>query len=146
MLRQSRNSALYVSSRTLFTLAQRSAISAVRSTLGRTNNGHTPLAAITVSFLPGTLAFLAVKAKERAFQEVCRPPSIPLCMILILPQPAPSRLHATIHRSPTMYIRHRVSSFPAIFISVNQSLPLQEADVALLTTSQYQIPPKKYKP
>ncbi|KAI4167688.1 MAG: hypothetical protein LQ343_007007 [Gyalolechia ehrenbergii] len=63
------NSALYVSSRTLFTLAQRSAISAVRSTLGRTNNGHTPLAAITVSFLPGTLAFLAVKAKERAFQE-----------------------------------------------------------------------------
>ncbi|KAL9015625.1 MAG: hypothetical protein Q9185_006982 [Variospora sp. 1 TL-2023] len=63
------NTALYVSSRTLFTLAQRSTIRSIRSTLGRTNNGHTPLAAITVSFLPGALAFLAVRSRERAFQE-----------------------------------------------------------------------------
>ena len=63
------NSALYVSSRTLFTLALRSSKSWIRSTIGRTNNGHTPLAAITVSFLPGGLAFLAVRARERAFQE-----------------------------------------------------------------------------
>lgn len=63
------NTALYVSSRTLFTLAQRSTITSIRSTLGRTNNGHTPLAAITVSFLPGALAFLAVRSRERAFQE-----------------------------------------------------------------------------
>lgn len=63
------NSALYVSSRTLFTLGQRSAISTVRSTIGRTNNGHTPLAAILVSFLPGALAFLAVRSEEKAFRE-----------------------------------------------------------------------------
>lgn len=74
MLRHSSNSALYVSSRTLFTLAQRSAIPTIRSTLGRTNNGHTPLAAIAVSFLPGALAFLAVRARERAFQEVYHVP------------------------------------------------------------------------
>ncbi|KAL8825691.1 MAG: hypothetical protein Q9170_007698 [Blastenia crenularia] len=63
------NSALYVSSRTLFTLSQRSAISIIRSTIGRTNNGHTPIAAILVSFLPGLLAFLAIRYKERGFQE-----------------------------------------------------------------------------
>ncbi|KAL8899594.1 MAG: hypothetical protein Q9207_006116, partial [Kuettlingeria erythrocarpa] len=63
------NSALYVSSRTLFTLALRSNLPIIRSTLGRTNNGHTPLAAITVSFFPGALAFLAVRSKDRAFQE-----------------------------------------------------------------------------
>ncbi|KAI4244030.1 MAG: hypothetical protein L6R42_010584 [Xanthoria sp. 1 TBL-2021] len=66
----SSNSALYVSSRTLFTLAQRSSSPRIRNTIGRTNNGHTPLAAITVSFLPGALAFLAVRAKEIAFQEL----------------------------------------------------------------------------
>ncbi|KAI4218845.1 MAG: hypothetical protein L6R36_008721, partial [Xanthoria steineri] len=64
------NSALYVSSRTLFTLAQRSSFPRIRNTIGRTNNGQTPLAAITVSFLPGALAFLAVRAKEIAFQEL----------------------------------------------------------------------------
>ncbi|KAL8732602.1 MAG: hypothetical protein Q9166_002575 [cf. Caloplaca sp. 2 TL-2023] len=35
-----------------------------------TNNGNTPLAAIAISFLPGALAFLAVRAKQRAFKEV----------------------------------------------------------------------------
>ncbi|KAL8896053.1 MAG: hypothetical protein Q9192_003295, partial [Flavoplaca navasiana] len=64
------NSALYVSSRTLFTLAQRSSYPRIRNTIGRTNNGHTPLAAITVSFLPGALAFLAVRAREMAIQEL----------------------------------------------------------------------------
>ncbi|KAL8738318.1 MAG: hypothetical protein Q9181_000861 [Wetmoreana brouardii] len=64
------NSALYVSSRTLFTLALRSPISSIRKTIGRTNNGHTPLAAITISFLPGALAFLAVRSRERVFQEL----------------------------------------------------------------------------
>ncbi|KAL8686801.1 MAG: hypothetical protein Q9218_006857 [Villophora microphyllina] len=63
------NSALYVSSRTLFTLAQRSSFLSIRKTIGRTNNGHTPLAAITMSFIPGALAFLGVRAGERAFQE-----------------------------------------------------------------------------
>ena len=66
----SSNSALYVSSRTLFTLAQRSSYTRIRNTIGRTNNGHTPLAAITVSFLPGAVAFLAVRAKSMALQEV----------------------------------------------------------------------------
>ena len=65
-----RNSALYVSSRTLFVIAQRSGKQTIRRTLGRTNNGQTPLAAIFVSFLLGLLAFLAVKARNTAFQEV----------------------------------------------------------------------------
>ena len=64
------NSALYVSSRTLFVLAQRSQYQSVRRSLGRTNNGHTPLAAIFASFLPGLLAFLAVKSRDIGFQEV----------------------------------------------------------------------------
>lgn len=63
------NSGLYVSSRTLFVLAQRSQHESVRRTLGRTNNGHTPLAAILASFLPGLLAFLAVKSTDISFQE-----------------------------------------------------------------------------
>ena len=65
-----RNSALYVSSRTLFVLAQRSEHESIRRTLGRTNNGHTPLAAIFASFLPGLLAFLAVKSSDISFNEV----------------------------------------------------------------------------
>ncbi|KAL8961745.1 MAG: hypothetical protein Q9193_001743 [Seirophora villosa] len=63
------NTALYVSSRTLFTLAQRSKITVIRSTIGRTNNGHTPLTAIFVSFLPGALAFLAVKSREAVLRQ-----------------------------------------------------------------------------
>ncbi|KAI4181866.1 MAG: hypothetical protein LQ348_004949 [Seirophora lacunosa] len=63
------NTALYVSSRTLFTLAQRSTITVIRSTVGRTNNGHTPLTAIFVSFLPGALAFLAVKSREAVLRQ-----------------------------------------------------------------------------
>ena len=70
MLSCDRNSALYVSSRTLFVLVQGSEYDFIKRTLGRTNNGHTPLAAIFVSFLPGLLAFLAVKAKDSTFQEV----------------------------------------------------------------------------
>ncbi len=64
------NSALYVSSRTLFFLARNSDIGKVRNTIGKTNNGHTPLAAIFVSFIPGLIAFLAVKARTDGFQEV----------------------------------------------------------------------------
>ena len=67
---QSRNSALYVSSRTLFVLAQRSKFGSIKRTLGRTNNGHTPLVAIFVSFLPGLLAFLAVNSANSTFREV----------------------------------------------------------------------------
>lgn len=70
---RSSNSALYVSSRTLFFLAQKSDIKMVKNTLGRTNNGQTPLAAILVSFLPGGLAFLIVGADKVAFQEVRHP-------------------------------------------------------------------------
>ena len=64
------SSALYVSSRTLFVLSQRSDIELIRRTLGRTNNGHTPLAAIFMSFLPGLLAFFAVRSTDITFQEV----------------------------------------------------------------------------
>lgn len=67
------NSALYVSSRTLFFLARNSDFARVRNTIGRTNNGHTPLAAILVSFVPGLLAFLVVRASTTAFIEVLSP-------------------------------------------------------------------------
>lgn len=67
------NSALYVSSRTLFSLARNSDFTRVRNTIGRTNNGHTPLAAILVSFVPGLLAFIVVRASTTAFIEVLSP-------------------------------------------------------------------------
>ena len=69
------NSALYVSSRTLFFLARGSSVERIKNTIGRTNNGHTPLTAILVSFIPGTLAFLVVGADKVSFQEVIAWPS-----------------------------------------------------------------------
>ena len=42
----------------------------IKNTIGRTNHGHTPLTAIFVSFIPGTLAFLVVGADKLSFQEV----------------------------------------------------------------------------
>ncbi|KAK0508794.1 hypothetical protein JMJ35_009070 [Cladonia borealis] len=63
------NSALYVSSRTLFFLARESSVERIKNTIGRTNNGHTPLTAIFVSFIPGALAFLVVGADKVSFQE-----------------------------------------------------------------------------
>ena len=59
-----------MSSRTLFFLARRSSFKGIRNTIGRTNNGHTPLAAISLSFVPGLLTFLIVGAAKTAFQEV----------------------------------------------------------------------------
>jgi len=54
----------------LFFLAQKSDIKIVKNTIGRTNNGQTPLAAIVLSFIPGGLAFLVVGADKLSFQEV----------------------------------------------------------------------------
>lgn len=108
------NSALYVSSRTLFTLALRSNIAAVRSTLGRTNNGHTPLAAITVSFIPGALAFLAVRSKKRAFQEVWRPDHCKSLQSLTAPLVAYSRLRALVYRANPLHLCCAMSSFPTV--------------------------------
>ncbi|KAF6221837.1 hypothetical protein HO133_001805 [Letharia lupina] len=64
------NSALYVSSRTVFFLARKSSFKFIKETVGRTNNGHTPLAAIVISFVPGVLAFLAIGAAKTDVQEV----------------------------------------------------------------------------
>lgn len=58
-----------MSSRTLFVLARKSSFKLIRETVGRTNNGHTPLAAISISFVPGILAFLVVGAAKRPVQE-----------------------------------------------------------------------------
>ena len=70
IVRTSRNSGLYVASRTLFVMAQKSELQIIRQTIGRTNHGHTPLAAIFVSFVPGFVAFLAIKAPSQTYQEV----------------------------------------------------------------------------
>lgn len=58
-----------MSSRTLFFLARKSSFKLIRDTVGRTNNGHTPLAAILISFVPGILAFLVVGAAKGSVQE-----------------------------------------------------------------------------
>jgi amino acid transporter len=54
------NTGLYVSSRTLFALAQQYGNKQVRNTLGKTNDGHTPIAAILCSSCFGLLAFLGL--------------------------------------------------------------------------------------
>lgn len=59
-----------MSSRTLFFLARKSSFKIIKETVGRTNNGHTPLAAIVTSFVPGSLAFLVVGAARTSMQEV----------------------------------------------------------------------------
>lgn len=94
------NSGLYVSSRTLFVLAQRSEYDFIKRTLGRTNNGHTPLAAIFVSFLPGLLAFLAVKSSDITFQEVSihRYASKTQGRVVLTSTLADTRLRAPLHR------------------------------------------------
>lgn len=63
------NSALFVSSRTLFFLARKSSFKLIKETVGRTNNGHTPLTAIVISFVPGVLAFLVVGSARTSVQE-----------------------------------------------------------------------------
>ncbi|KAL6718445.1 hypothetical protein ACLMJK_004535 [Lecanora helva] len=68
------NSALYVASRTLFFMAQNSGQKGIRDTVGRANNGYTPLAAILTCVIPGGLAFLVVKASSKDFHEPSRPP------------------------------------------------------------------------
>ena len=51
-------------------MARDSSVERIKNTIGRTNNGHTPLTAIFVSFIPGALAFLVVGADKVSFQEV----------------------------------------------------------------------------
>lgn len=63
------NSGLYASSRTLFTLARSSRYAKIRNSIGRTNNGGTPLLAIVVSFVPGLLAFLSTRAGRATYDE-----------------------------------------------------------------------------
>ncbi|KAG8527197.1 uncharacterized protein KY384_008627 [Bacidia gigantensis] len=63
------NSALYASSRTLFFMARKSEFKWVQDTIGRTNVGQTPIAAIIVSFVPGMLAFLVVKWEDPNYNE-----------------------------------------------------------------------------
>ncbi|OCL08475.1 hypothetical protein AOQ84DRAFT_439560 [Glonium stellatum] len=54
------NTGLFVSSRTLFALAQQYGNEFLRSTLGKTNNGHTPIAAILCCSSFGLLALLGL--------------------------------------------------------------------------------------
>lgn len=54
------NTGLFVSSRTLFALAQQYGNKFLRSTLGKTNNGHTPIAAILCCSSFGLLALLGL--------------------------------------------------------------------------------------
>jgi amino acid permease len=54
-----RNTALYVSSRTLYALARSSDVRWFKKTVGRTSSEGTPLVAIGLSFMFAFLAFLA---------------------------------------------------------------------------------------
>ena len=53
-------------------MARNSSIDLIRKTLGRTNYGQTPLAAILFSFMPGAVAFLSTQYRSAAFREVRR--------------------------------------------------------------------------
>lgn len=55
-----RNTGLFVSSRTLFSLAGTYGNDLLKSTVGRTNNGHTPIMAILICSSFGLLAFLGI--------------------------------------------------------------------------------------
>jgi len=59
-----RNTALYVSSRTLYALARSSDVKWFKRSVGRTSSGGTPLAAIGLSFIFSFLAFLGVQVTD----------------------------------------------------------------------------------
>lgn len=105
-----RNSALYVSSRTLFFLARNSDFKKVRNTIGRTNNGHTPLAAIIISFVPGLLAFLVVRASTTAFIEVLNP-SLTFLLLHTDCSVAYWCFGSPIHRSIALHLCKRMCCF-----------------------------------
>ena len=98
-----RNSALYVSSRTLFLLARNSEFEKIRNTIGRTNRGHTPLAAIFVSFVPGSLAFLIIKSPTTSFQEV-ETQMASLTPFALTTEIAYCPIRSPIRRSHTLYL------------------------------------------
>ncbi|MCJ1283638.1 Cationic amino acid transporter 2 [Xylographa opegraphella] len=54
------NTCLYISSRTLFAISQLYGNNFIKETLGKTNSGHTPMAAIIFCSLFGFLAFLGL--------------------------------------------------------------------------------------
>lgn len=54
------NTALFVSSRTLFSICRKYGPPFLRNSVGKTNNGHTPLAAIMICSLFGLLALLGL--------------------------------------------------------------------------------------
>ncbi|MCJ1417616.1 Cationic amino acid transporter 2 [Xylographa parallela] len=54
------NTCLYISSRTLFAISQLYGNNFIKDTLGKTNSGHTPMAAIIFCSLFGFLAFLGL--------------------------------------------------------------------------------------
>jgi yeast amino acid transporter len=58
-----RNTALFAASRTLFAIAQLYGNPFIKGTLGKTNVGLTPIAAIVVSSVFGLLAFLGLADK-----------------------------------------------------------------------------------
>ena len=60
------NTALFVSSRTLFSLAQRYGNARLVNTVGRTNYGRTPIMAILVCWVFSLLAFLGVQSERGA--------------------------------------------------------------------------------
>jgi amino acid transporter len=65
-----RNTGLYITSRTLFALAQNYGNTFINDKLGlgRTNNGHTPLTAIICCSLFGLLALAGLK--DESFNQV----------------------------------------------------------------------------
>ena len=94
----------------------------IKNSIGHTNNGHTPLAAIFVSFVPGLLAFLAVGVGKPTFQEVSSPCMSqifagvcrPQIVILVQSCAAHRRLGSTLHGTHDLYIckfLHRIPSY-----------------------------------
>lgn len=64
-----RNTGLYVSSRSVFVLSQMYMPKRVAKIFGRTNNGHTPLAAILLCSVFGFLSLTGLS--NQAYSQVC---------------------------------------------------------------------------
>lgn len=128
------NTALYVSSRTLFALAKTSNHAFIRRTIGKTSSQGTPLVAISFSFLFAFLSFLGVGKGDilkplRIFARIATI-SI-LCVytascIAFLRFKAGMQYSRTIRRSESAYkerfYRSPRQPFPAIFGIVSCSL------------------------
>ena len=139
------NSALYASSRTLFFLSEKSSFGVIKRSLGRTNNGHTPLAAIFASFIPGCLAFPVVGVDRASFQEVGGSTNVIQADAVaddVCGMEATRCLRSAIYRSHTLRICQRVRGVSSIHEKVSEECVFFKSSV--LRYAQLEVFPAHY--